>query len=217
MSAGRIARVVKRPSAEDLEPLFPLTRLSRRAEQEADRLRAEAAETLAQARRQADAILEQAREAAAAAAARATGEAVTRINALLASIEQAESTHRQERDATSIALGVRIAGAILRAELTADPSRVTELAAHALAHARRESAVAVEMHPEDAAIVRDALGEVAAAARFEGMVRVIDRASLARGSVRLHAVDGVRDGSLETRLAELERKLLEGRPGNPGA
>ena len=73
------------------------------------------------------------------------------------------------------------------------------------------------MHPEDAAIVRDALGEVAAAARFEGLVRVIDRASLARGSVRLHAVDGVRDGSLETRLAELERRLLEGRPGNPRA
>jgi flagellar biosynthesis/type III secretory pathway protein FliH len=46
---------------------------------------------------------------------------------------------------------------------------------------------------------------------------VIDRASLARGSVRLHAVDGVRDGSLETRLAELERKLLEGRPGDPKA
>jgi hypothetical protein len=27
----------------------------------------------------------------------------------------------------------------------------------------------------------------------------------------------VRDGSLETRLAELERKLLEGRPGDPKA
>ena len=217
MSAGRIARVVRRPAANELEPLFPLTRLVKRADQEADRLRAEAHQTLARARREADAMLEKAREDSAAVAARATSEAVTRINALLAAIEQAESTHRQEREAASIALAVRIAGAILRAELTADPGRVIELAAHTLAHARREAAVAVEMHPEDAAFIRDALGEVVAAAGFQGTVRVIDRASLARGSVRLHAVDGVRDGSLETRLAELERKLLEGRPGDPKA
>jgi flagellar biosynthesis/type III secretory pathway protein FliH len=217
MSTGRIARVVRRPAADELEPLFSLTRLSRRAEQEAERLRAQATETLACARREADAMLDKAREDSAAVAARATGEAVTRINALLAAIEQAESTHRQEREAASIALAVRIAGAILRAELTADPGRVIELAAHTLAHARREAAVAVEMHPEDAAFIRDALGHVVAAAGFHGTVRVIDRASLARGSVRLHAVDGVRDGSLETRLAELERKLLEGRPGDPKA
>lgn len=217
MSTGRIARVVRRPTVDELEPLFSLTRLSRKAEQETDRLRSQAAETLSQARREAEALIERAREESAATTARATSEAMTRVNALLAAIEQAEATHRQEREAASITLAVRIAGAILRAELTADPRRVTELAAHTLAHARREAAVAIELHPEDAALVRDSLGEVVAAARFEGTVRVIDRASLPRGSVRLHAVDGVKDGSLETRLAELERRLLEGRPGHPRA
>lgn len=217
MSTGRIARVVRRPSEEELTPLFSLTRLSRRAEQEAERLRQEATDALSQARREAEAIGDRAREDAAAAIANATAEATSRLNALLAAIRQAETTRRQEQEAASIALAVRIAGAILRAELTADPGRVTELAAQALAHVRREAAVAIELHPDDATLVRAALEQVTCAARFEGLLQVVDRATLPRGSVRLHAVDGVRDGSLETRLAELERKLLEGRPGDPKA
>ncbi len=217
MSAGRIARVVRRPSEEELQPLFSLTRVARRAEQESERLRQEAAETLARAGREADAIRARAHEDAAASIAAATREATSRLGALLAAIEQAETTQRQEREAASIAMAVRIAGSILRAELTADPRRVAELAAQALAHVRRETTVAIELHPEDAAIVRLALEQVVAAARFEGRLKVVDRATLPRGSVRLHAVDGVRDGSLEMRLAELERRLLEGLPRGPRA
>lgn len=101
-------------------------------------------------------------------------------------------------------LAVRVAGALLRREYTADPALLEMLVREALEIAGNEQRqVEVRLHPDDLAMLTSQL-------LLPAGVRLVGDATLARGDLRLHA-DGVRiDGSLSARLDTALQQLLAG-------
>lgn len=214
-ATGRGGTLLRGLDAGGIEPLFPTTRLVRDASQRAQQLNDEAQVTLTQAQHQAEQLIAAAEVRAAEIRAKAAQEAklhaAGKLNELMASIESTVRSWTEDQSTQLAHAAARLAGTILRSELTRAPERICELAAQTLARARHESVAALEMHPDDAALTQEAIEEVAAAARYGGGLRIVANPALPRGSVRLHTTQGMYDGSLSTRLAELER-LLSG-PG----
>ena len=210
-ATGRAGVVVRTLDVERIEPLFPSTRLVRGAAARAMQLHEEAQRTLAQATRQAEQLIAAAQERTAELEARAVQEARTlaagRLNELMASVEATVRTWTEEQSRQLAHAAARLAGTIVRSELTRSPERIAELAAQTLARARHETVAALEMHPEDAVLAQEALEQIVVAARYSGGLRIVGNPALSRGSVRLHTTQGMSDGSLSTRLAELERLL----------
>ncbi|MCX5690858.1 MAG: FliH/SctL family protein [Planctomycetota bacterium] len=210
-ATGRGGTLVRGLDAQSLDPLFPTTRLVRQAAQRAQQLNDEAHRTLAEATRQAQQLIAAAEARAAEIEARAAQEAkihaAGKLNELMASIESTVRSWTEEQSTQLAHTAARLAGTILRSELTRAPERISELAAQTLARARHETVAALEMHPDDAMLAQESMQELAAAARYSGGLRIVANPALVRGSDRLHTTQGVYDGSLSTRLAELERLL----------
>lgn len=215
-ATGNGGRLVRGLDAGAIEPLFPTTRLVREATQRAQQLNDQAQLALIQATRQAEQLIAAAEARAAEIKAKAAQEAkihaAGKLHELMASIEATVRSWTEDQSRQLAHAAARLAGTILRSELTRSPERISELAAQTLARARHETVAALEMHPDDAALTQEAMQEVATAARYSGGLRIVANPSLPRGSVRLHTTQGMYDGSLSTRLAELER-LLSGSNG----
>ena len=200
-------------NALETAPLYPASRLLRSAESAAIELRDDAAEQLARARIQAQEIIRSAHQAAAeireSALEASRVQAASRLFDLIASLEAAAEQWQRDQADQLARSSVRIAGALLKGELAVSPERIAELAAQTLARARHDPMVAIELHPDDAVIVSALHEDVTRAARHRGSMSVISNDRLARGSVILHTTQGAFDGSLATRLAELERMILQ--------
>ena len=211
---GKAGVRVRAPAAGTLEPLFPATRLVRQSQQRAQRLLNEARERLAQASIRAREMIREANEDVTRieeqAALRARAEAAGKLNELISNVDATVRTWTEDQSRQLASAAVRLAGTILRSEFSLAPERITELAAQTLARARHESVAALEMHPDDATLATQSLAEIAAAARYRGGLHIVASEQLPRGSVRLHTTQGMYDGSLATRLAELERLLAGG-------
>lgn len=213
-STGRGGTVVRCQETGEIAPLFPTTCLVRLAAQQAQQRQEEAQRAIEHANRHAAELIAAAQERVVEIQARAAHEA--RVNAagklheLMASMEATIRSWTEEQSGQLAHAAARLAGTILRSELTRSPERIRELAAQTLARARHEAVAALEMHPEDAALAQEAMAEIVQAARYAGGLRIVANPKLTRGSVRLHTTQGMYDGSLSTRLAELERLLSGG-------
>lgn len=125
------------------------------------------------------------------------------IDAFSKPLEEVDATVEQEL----VNLAIAVARQIIRRELKTDPGQVVAVVREALAAlpaaARR---VTIHLHPEDAALVRDALpsgGE-------ESNWHILDDARLSRGGCRIQAEHSQIDATVEKRMAAIVARLLGG-------
>lgn len=99
-----------------------------------------------------------------------------------------------------LALAVAIARQLVRRELRTAPDEIVGVVKEALALLPSNAAeVKVELHPEDAALVRRALPE----GEGEKLWRVVENPALTRGGCRVSTATGRIDASVEKRLNQV--------------
>jgi flagellar biosynthesis/type III secretory pathway protein FliH len=162
------------------------------------RAETQAAELLARARREAaDLRLRAEVEARAEATARVAA------HALALSLREEQALERQLDRVVEVARV--LAERLLGETLALDPGRVVAIARRALEEARGARRVTIVAHPDDAALIEQALLSVQAG----GAARVEVDPERARGSLRLDTDIGVLDAELAPQLDRLLPKVRE--------
>ncbi len=126
------------------------------------------------------------------------------INAFTLPLQDVDAQVEQEL----VTLALAIARQIIRRELKSDPGQVVAVVREALAALPAATRrVSIHLHPEDAALVRDAL---AAGAGEESSWRIVEDALLTRGGCRISAEHSQIDATVEKRIAAVVAQLLGG-------
>lgn len=208
LSAEPTAPAAPRPSAAELA--------RREAERHAAQLRAEReaarreglaqghaeglAQGLAEGRRQGEA---QGREAG-AAAARAEGEvqiqaSLARLQALYDSGAQAIERLAADTAPALTELALAVARRLIVDELNSQPEAIVRIVEHALQDVPADTRVRIHVHPEDAALLHEHMGERLP----EHGWRVVADDGVTRGGCRLVTSYGEIDATLQTRWAHV--------------
>jgi len=198
-----------RPAARGarIEPLFPGSRLLRSVQEQAETITRERDRVLAEAKSEADRILAEARvsaeHAARDAAQQASESAAARIDAAASVlIRAAESVDRAvafEADR----LAIKIARSLLNAEIRSSPGVLESFIVETVRAADAHGRVRVALHPSVAGHVlqRELL-------RGAEAVEIVADDSMALGDVRIETGLGEIRDSIESRLADLESRLI---------
>lgn len=200
-------------------PLYPTTRLLKGAVVEAEELRRQAETTLENARTRAAETIAAAtdearnlrlaaeeeitaqRERSRAEAAREAAEDVARL------LERMEEEHERVVLAAREAVldgALKLARAILRAELSCNRERLAVLVEEALFSGAHEHRPRLHMNPEDIAFLGDRIAHLL---RDHDRIALVPDDELDRFDVRLVTASAIHDSSLETRIADLEARV----------
>lgn len=134
---------------------------------------------------------------------------VARAGALLARAAAERDRALAAVEPEAVALAIEIARKVLGRELSDAGSRaVVDLAARAVAEARRRRVVALRVSPADADAIRGS-GARLAGLVDEGVLSIREDAALARGEVVVETEAGRIDARMETQLALLASALEE--------
>ncbi len=177
---------------------------------------AQAADVLATARAEADAIRETARQEgftigyqAGMAAARQemapSAEALAQAYAAV-DAERAHAADAAERHAVDLAL--RLAEKAIGASLEARPEHVIDVVRGGLRRLMERDRVVVLVHPDDLEIVRSAVGELQATLGGIGELDVEAERRVGRGGAIVRTAAGEVDGRLDTQLERAREALL---------
>jgi len=170
-----------------------------------------ARETLAEGRRQAAAILAQARaeaeasHEAAVSAGREEGLARATEVAARAVLLHDRLLARAEPELVELALAV--AGRVLSRIVERDGGAVVELAARALEAVRQRSEVAIRAHPDDLAALRAAEPQLLGALLRTRRLALVGDAAVERGGVLVETEAGSYDARLAQQVEALGRAL----------
>lgn len=219
-----IARLVRREETPSAEPLFPRARLlsanGRQAAEEATRAHQELEETrhaLAAMRAAAQAEIAQARaalerEAEAirrAAQERGGEEGRTCWAALVRNLEHELNRLQAEVPQDVQELALLIARRIIDIELTLRPEALLALVQSVLRCAKLYREIIVVLHPDDYAVVAPHAGTLRSGLPAVETFEVRSDPDIPRHGVHLVTNRGLRDGSVDTQLAILARRLAE--------
>ena len=109
-------------------------------------------------------------------------------------------------------LVVAIARQFVRRELKTQPGEVVRVVREALrALPAAESTVRVHLHPDDIALVRDAL----APDSLERPIKLVEDVTMTRGGARLETDSSVVDASVEARMGAIVARILGGERREP--
>lgn len=137
-----------------------------------------------------------------------------RLHGLLENFEQALSRIDDEVAEEILALGVEIARQMVRRELVATPENIVEVVREALQQLPQNHAM-VHLHPDDAVLVRQYLGEQLAHVGN----RIIEDLHITPGGCKVEASGSQIDASVETRwrriMENLSRDNLDWTPAKP--
>jgi flagellar assembly protein FliH len=185
-----------------------------------ERVKGEAAQLLADARRQAAQIKTKATEEGRQAAIQAVEASLrTRLdqqlhNALAAvkqaaqEIAQSRQTWQQHWERHVVTLAVAIAGRICRRELAARPEITLELVREALELAAGNADVTLRLHPDDHASLADQVAVLTTTLSTLGAVRIVADPTVTAGGCRVDTQFGSLDQQLEAQLARITEELL---------
>lgn len=163
------------------------------ARAEAERIRLRADEDAATARREAE--------------ERGHAEGLARVAALETRAIAARAQSIEEAERTLVALVTKIAERVLHATLHDAPERVVPAVRAELARVKRAKHVELRVHPDDAEVLRAALGRGEV---FEPAApSVVADPSVRRGGCWISSDLGTIDARLEVQLAAFERALRE--------
>ncbi|MGE0080904.1 MAG: flagellar assembly protein FliH [Thiohalomonadaceae bacterium] len=128
------------------------------------------------------------------------------LNALAEPLRDVNARVEQEL----VQLALALARQVVRRELSIDPAQVVALAREAInalpSHAER---VQIFLHPDDAALMREH------AAGTDNAWRIVDDLSLTRGGCRVVSENSRVDATLESRLAAVVERLMDGADEGP--
>jgi flagellar biosynthesis/type III secretory pathway protein FliH len=193
-------------------PLFPMVReeTRRRIAKEAVSASLLGKRIVDDARKQADAMLVEARLEAARITADAAREAreqeVARLAASFLAL-RIEDERRAERDLDrAVSLARVLAERLLGEALENDPDRVVALARQALSEARGVRRAAIEASPLDAETLRSHVQDIGLE---EGALDIKVDPLLSRGSLRIHTNLGSLDAQLTPQLERLAKALRD--------
>jgi flagellar assembly protein FliH len=162
------------------------------------RAEAKAEELLARARREsADVRLR--------AEVEARAEAVARLAAQALALSSKEDQALERNLDRVVGVARVLAERLLGEELALEPKRIVAMARRALDEARGARRVTIIAHPDDAALIEEALRAIHAG----GAARVLPDPERPRGSLRLDTDIGVLDADLAPQLDRLLPKLRE--------
>jgi flagellar biosynthesis/type III secretory pathway protein FliH len=168
---------------------------------------------LDEARSEATAIVEAARNEGARAAdvliREATARAEAAVSARLLALREAEGARLERDRARLIAVAVLLAERLLGAALELDPTRVAGLARTAIAEARGARRIVVDAHPLDVGVLRTQLASSGIGVQS---VEVREDPALARGDLRITTDVGAIDAKLSPRLERLAAALHDALP-----
>ncbi len=208
-------RVVPAPDADDrttaprVAPKRGRVPYGRVAEREVVEAAERARTIVAHAEAKAEELLARARREAADLRLRveveARAEAVARLatHALALSLKEDQALERNLDRVVDVARV--LAERLLGEALTLEPKRIVAMARRALDEARGARRVTIIAHPEDAALIEQAL----LSAHAGGAARVLADPERTRGSLRLDTDIGVLDADLAPQLDRLLPKLRE--------
>ena len=106
-----------------------------------------------------------------------------------------------------IALSTAIAARVVRREVTKDSAITMEWIKEALELGMGSPALAVHLHPDDIAVLKDRVQEISARLTKLGPVRVISDPTVTRGGCRVQSEYGVIDQTVAAQLNRIEQEL----------
>ena len=191
--------ISKAPSSRTIEKLT-------RAELDA---KENAARTIAEAKRAADAIVAEARSKAQSVAQNAAREAAeaeqAKVAALYAALRVREERSAETQLDRSVELARVLAERLLGESLHVDAQTVAKLARQALAEAQGARTVRIEAHPDDVATLKQHITML----NIAQVASITADATLERGSLRLHTDLGTIDAQLRPQLERLAAALRD--------
>lgn len=171
-----------------------------------------AADHLARARAEADAIREQARAEGYAAGlqeARAqSGPAMEALASAVAGLEELRAHVADGLERGAVGLALRIAEQVIGAAVDVEPERVLDAIRGALRRLTDRERVQILVNPEDLEIVRDGVEDIVSQLGGVGSVDVQAERRVARGGAIVRTGEGDIDASIETKLTRA-REVLE--------
>ena len=216
--------------------LYDLSDLRLGAEQALARARAEADRLVGDAKREVERVFSESREsgfeqgkaegyATGLLEGRAAGEAAGRAEAraaheaLILALEQSISaefgrwmSHREsvmrdaEREMAKIA--ILIAESVVRRQVTQDPAVVVRQVECAVALFARATRVAIEIAPEDEAMVRDAFPSLCAMLPADAEISLRARPGISRGGCVVRSSEGTVDARIETQFRRIREGII---------
>ena len=185
-----------------------------------DRVRGEAAQLLADAKRQAAQIKAKATEEGRQAAIQVVEASLRtrldqQLHSALAAVKQAaheiaqsRQTWQQHWEQHVVALAVAIAGRICRRELAAQPEITLALVREALELAAGNAEITLRLHPDDHVSLADRTDAIRKTLSTLGAVRVVADPAITAGGCRVDTQFGSLDQQLEAQLARINEELL---------
>jgi flagellar assembly protein FliH len=122
-----------------------------------------------------------------------------RLHTLAENLEQALASFDQELAQDVLTLALEIARQLMRQALSVQPELVAAVVKEAL-HQLYQPHATVHLHPEDAALVRQHVGELLAHAGH----RIVEENTLSRGGCRVEAGGSQIDATVETRWRRVQ-------------
>jgi flagellar biosynthesis/type III secretory pathway protein FliH len=203
------ARIVRNPEATPMRVASPSPTQVHRIAREEMEAREAAVRIIADAKRTANALVEEARARATSAVEAATREAAELEQAKLAARVMAlrvREEHAAEIELDqSVELARVLAERLVGEALTVEPQTIAKLARQALAEARGARTVHIEAHPDDVAALERNLSVLAIA----HVASIKSDATLERGCLRLHTDLGTIDAHIRPQLERLAAALRD--------
>jgi flagellar assembly protein FliH len=190
--------------------------LAAQASQCMAKVKGEAAEIVAQAKRQADAIREQAAEEGAQAAIQAVDQMVgQKLAPTLAGLRQAADDLQAAKqewlshwESNVVRLALAIAGRIVRSEVRHRPEITLQLVREALELAAGSPDIRLHLHPEDYDAMKTQVAEVINAVSGLSDAEVTVDPGISRGGCRVETRFGTIDQQFESQLKRMEEELM---------
>ncbi len=199
--------------------LFNFEDLSVQAQGYLEQMRAQAAQILAQAHKDAVAIRQRAEQDGKQAALK-TAESLldekigkqmlTLLPALKQAVDgiaQARQTWLAHSEKTTVRVAAAIAARIVRRELTLAPQITLGLVTEALEMAAGSTDVQVRLHPDDHRALADQVRTLAGELARLGTPEIVADSAISRGGCRVETRFGTIDQQFEAQLARIEEEL----------
>lgn len=198
---------------------FNLDDVARQANDYLDDVRSRAAQMIAEAEREVDAIRHRAEQQGRGEALAAMDQSVARqvaeqmqsvlpaVHTAVAGLQQAQLTCRSEWESRLIHLAAAMAERIIRRELRHSPDITLDWVREAIRLAAGSPQLRIELHPDDHAELRPEVQNLVAECLPGGSAEVVASKHVSRGGCRIETRFGSVDQQIETQLARLEEEL----------
>lgn len=186
-----------------------------------DQAMAEAKETIASAREEADALrrraIDQGYQEGVDMAAQQYCQAIDQLQGLMNALRDEREAFFASIEPQIVKLSVEIAEKIVRHELESQPEAVLEIIKLALLQLTDRDSIALRVSPQDAEMIRQHQAEIRDAAGGIRQIEIIEDRRVDRGGCIAESSSGSLDARVSSQLSEVTRAMMEATGGDRDA